>query len=60
MSQVRNIITNRMINSENARMSNLMGGYIHVNVAEQIAESVRVDADSFYSPTRLEFDWVTP
>ena len=26
MSQVRNIITNRMINSENARMSNLQWG----------------------------------
>ena len=59
MSQVRNIITNRMINSENARMSNLMGGYIHVNVAEQVIESVRVDADSIYDTIRTEYDWVT-
>ena len=59
MSQVRNIITNRMINSENARMSNQMGGYIHVNVAEQVVKSVTIDADSRYDAIRTDWDWVT-
>lgn len=59
MSQVRNILTNRMINSENARFSAEMGGYIHYNSAQQVVCSVVFNASNRYDSITEQYDWVS-
>lgn len=59
MSQVRNIVTNRMINRENAVTSVCMGGYIHKNVATRIAQIVEIDESANYNPFKITWDWAT-
>lgn len=59
MSQVRNILTNRMINRENARFSNEMVGHIHINSAQQVICNVVLDVSRRYDSIAKEYDWVS-
>lgn len=59
MSQVRNIVTNRLINRENAVMSECMGGFIHINVAQRIAKAIEIDETAYFNPFRITNDYAT-
>lgn len=59
MSQVRNIVTNRMINSENARYSSTMGGYIHRNVSTRALKGINLDTTLSYHCIIPDWDFVT-
>lgn len=60
-NQVRNILSGRMINEENALFSSVMGGYIHRNSATTICTAISIDRTAWstfrFDSAYVSTDW---